>query len=148
MLTHKAYEFYAMTNRMVRTQVVKMGLTDLSDSRCVSVVLIKASLVLLSCIRDSFLLIKIWCDRSWSWREILKYTEWRFSYCSLGLVFEMHAIVYACINLALHRYNLKACVPQRSQQNVVDFPWPLHQFACTKRKVLYPEEGSIAETSV
>ena len=48
-LTHKAYEFYAMTNRMVRTQVVKMGLTDLSDSCCVSVVLIKASLVLLSC---------------------------------------------------------------------------------------------------
>ena len=51
MLTHKAYKFYAMTNRMVRTQDVKMGLTDLSDSRCVSVVLIKASLVLLSCMR-------------------------------------------------------------------------------------------------
>ena len=53
-----------MTNRMVRTQVVKMGLTDLSDSRCVSVVLIKASLVLLFGIRDFFRLIKIWCDCS------------------------------------------------------------------------------------
>ena len=54
-----------------------LRLTDpLSDFRCVSVVLIADEsfcIVLLSCIRDSSLLIKMWCDRSWSWGEMLKY---------------------------------------------------------------------------